>query len=168
MPFLPQPLRNPAGFGLLAFLAAAPDLDVIGFSFDIPYSHPLGHRGLSHSVFFAAALAAASWPLWRHRLSSGATRAAVVCFVAIASHGLLDTLTDGGLGIGLWIPLDDGRYFAPWRPIEVSPLSVDAFLSHRGLAILANEARWVGLPCLAFTASVWAWRRYLPRPRRSP
>ncbi len=40
-----------------AACAMAPDLDVIGLSFGIPWGHVLGHRGISHSVVFAAALA---------------------------------------------------------------------------------------------------------------
>ena len=40
---------------LLAILSTIlPDLDVIAFNFDIPYSHPFGHRGFTHSILFAA------------------------------------------------------------------------------------------------------------------
>ena len=35
-----------------------PDLDVIGFSFGIQYADMLGHRGLTHSIFFAILLGA--------------------------------------------------------------------------------------------------------------
>ena len=42
---------------LLLFLAIGsailPDLDVIAFNFGIPYAHPLGHRGFTHSIAFA-------------------------------------------------------------------------------------------------------------------
>ena len=38
--------------------AVAPDLDVLAFRFGIPYEHALGHRGFTHSIPFAAALAA--------------------------------------------------------------------------------------------------------------
>ena len=34
--------------------AMLPDADVIAFHFGIPYVHPLGHRGLTHSIVFAA------------------------------------------------------------------------------------------------------------------
>ena len=34
--------------------AALPDLDVVTFSFGIPYAADLGHRGFSHSLAFAA------------------------------------------------------------------------------------------------------------------
>lgn len=30
-----------------------PDADVLAFSFGIPYEHPLGHRGFTHSILFA-------------------------------------------------------------------------------------------------------------------
>jgi inner membrane protein len=38
---------------VLVTLAVLPDLDVLGFHAGIPYEHPLGHRGLSHSLLFA-------------------------------------------------------------------------------------------------------------------
>ena len=38
--------------------AAAPDLDVLGFSFGVQYGDLLGHRGLSHSIPFAAVVTA--------------------------------------------------------------------------------------------------------------
>jgi inner membrane protein len=82
-------------------------------------------------------------------------------FAAVASHGVLDTFTDAGHGVGLFIPFDNGRYFAPWRPILTSPLSISRFLSERGLAILQNEACWVGVPALAFVATVSAARSIL-------
>ena len=42
-------------------------------------------------------------------------------FLAIASHGLLDAFTDGGLGVAFFAPFDSTRYFFPVTPIEVSP-----------------------------------------------
>ena len=41
-----------------ALLTIAPDLDVLGLYAGIPYEHMLGHRGLSHSLLFAAFIAA--------------------------------------------------------------------------------------------------------------
>jgi inner membrane protein len=40
-----------------AVCATVPDLDVVGFRFGIAYGDMLGHRGLSHSLPFAAMLA---------------------------------------------------------------------------------------------------------------
>jgi len=172
---LPADLRfRKTAIVLLAAAAAAPDLDVIGFRLGIPYASPLGHRGLTHSLGFAALIGLASLPLWRlppnhvRSRTAGSSHVesshiessrlwpwgAVLAFLVVGSHGLLDTFTDDGLGVGLFIPFDSERYFAPWRPIETSPLSVRAFFSQRGLEILANEARWVGLPCLGFLATL--------------
>jgi inner membrane protein len=162
---LPRAAR-PVGFVVaLAVLAAAPDLDVVAFRLGIPYEHPLGHRGLSHSLFFALVVALASLPLCRRVLPGRGRLGAALVFAAVASHGLLDAFTDAGLGVGLFIPFDDGRYFAPWRPILTSPLSVGAFFSSRGLAVLANEALWVGVPCLAVLALARAVRSLSGRSR---
>jgi inner membrane protein len=158
---LPRRQRAKWTLALLAFLSAAPDLDVVAFRLGIPYEHPLGHRGVTHSLSFAACVALASVPLWRRALQASAGMASLLTFVAVASHGVLDTFTDAGRGIGLFIPFDNGRYFAPWRPILTSPLSISRFLSKRGLAILHNEACWVGVPALAFVATVSAARSIL-------
>ena len=137
-----------------AVLAVLPDLDVIGFRFGVAYGDPLGHRGLTHSLLVAMLVGSAiAWACSRHwdrvgeRVQLGAYLA-----VALASHGLLDAMTTGGLGIALLAPLDNTRYFFPWRPIAVSPIGLRPFFTQRGLAVLANEALWVGLPAL-----VMAW-----------
>jgi inner membrane protein len=168
-----EPAGLPCVTAVLAMLAAAPDLDVIAFRLGIPYSHPLGHRGVSHSLFFAAAIALISLPLWKRAVADQARLCAWLSFAALASHGLLDAFTDAGLGVGLFIPLDDGRYFAPWRPIRTSPLSLVAFFSWRGLHVLANELIFVGLPTLCVLALATATTRRRervrnPRPRSLP
>ena len=147
---LPRRIR-PTGFVLwLAALAAAPDIDVVAFAFGIPYLDPVGHRGFSHSLPLAAFVGALSVPLWRRAGTERSAFAGVLTFLALASHGLLDTFTDAGEGVGLLIPFENGRYFAPWRPIRTSPLDPARFFDGRGLAVLSNEAFWVGLPSLVF------------------
>jgi inner membrane protein len=80
-----------------------------------------------------------------------------------ASHGALDALTDGGLGVAFFAPFDAGRYFFPRTPIRVSPIGAD-FFGPRGLEVLASEALWVWLPALALVAAVWAGRKLLKSP----
>ena len=67
-------------------------------------------------------------------------------FLLTASHGILDAFTNGGLGVALLSPFDNGRYFFPWTPIEVSPIGVRAFFSAWGLGVLKSELLWVWLP----------------------
>jgi inner membrane protein len=141
-----------------ATVSALPDADVLGFALGIPYSHPLGHRGLSHGLPFALTLGALA-SLWlRGRNRPHALALGILLAAACASHGVLDAATDGGLGIGFWLPFSDARYFLPWRPIPVSPLEPAAFFSAQGAAILAVELAWVWIPALTLAAGV-AWTR---------
>lgn len=149
---IPRPL-------LLAGMAASviPDLDVIGFRFGVEYGTQFGHRGATHSIAFALAMGAvAAWGAASLRVK----KAFAFLFVAScgASHGLLDSFTNGGSGVALWWPFTDERFFAPWRPIEVSPLSAARFLSHRGLEVLGSELVWVWLPAALFAALLLALR----------
>jgi hypothetical protein len=56
----------------------------------------------------------------------------------LASHALLDTLTNGGLGCALLWPFDLTRYFAPWNPIPVAPIGL-YFFSPYGLTVATVE-----------------------------
>jgi inner membrane protein len=125
-----------------ALLTVLPDLDTIGFRLGIGYGELLGHRGLTHSLAFAAAAALALAALARER------RGVIwlYLFLCAASHGVLDAFTDGGLGVAFFAPFDGSRYFFPWRPIEVSPIGLDRFLSARALAVLRSELLWVVAP----------------------
>jgi inner membrane protein len=148
-------------FVLGALGAVLPDADVIGFRFGIRYEDMLGHRGLSHSLAFAAAFAlVATWlafgaPAHRDRR----LRYAVYLFVATASHALLDATTTGGLGVALFAPFDNSRFFFPFRPILVSPIGIRRFFTERGAAVIASELIWVWLPALLFVIMVWIVRR---------
>ncbi|HEX4826531.1 MAG TPA: metal-dependent hydrolase [Candidatus Polarisedimenticolaceae bacterium] len=129
-----------------AACAIVPDFDVIGFRFGVHYEDILGHRGFTHSLVFAALLS-----LVALRTSiEGGQRAAIwtYLFIAIASHGILDALTNGGLGIALLAPFDDRRIFFPVRPIEVSPIGLTGFFREGGAAVLASELLWVWLPAV--------------------
>jgi len=125
-------------------LSLAPDLDVVAFRFGIPYSAPWGHRGAAHSIFVAlvlASIAAVATRLTLEQVDGGQTRTRLwlLCAIVAVSHGLLDTLTDGGLGIALLWPLSNQRYFAPWTPIPVAPIGA-RMLTGRGLMVVMTEA----------------------------
>ena len=144
-----------------AVLAVLPDVDVISFSLGIPYDHPLGHRGLSHSLPFAAAASFLTATLLFPAVRVGWRRWWLACgtlFTAAASHGLLDACTNAGLGIGFLIPFDNGRYFLPWRPLATSPVDVGAFFEGPALSILANEVVWVWTPLTFVIVLICTWR----------
>jgi inner membrane protein len=140
---------------LWSAVSLAPDGDVIGFAFGVPYDHALGHRGATHSLVVAAATGLVVYALSRVRKKRDA-RTAVLAAMVLASHGLLDALTDGGLGSALLWPFTSERFFFPWQPLPVSPLGRGLF-STRFLMVLALETLYFS-PVLVY--ALW------PRPTR--
>lgn len=135
-----------------------PDFDVIGFKFHIEYQSAFGHRGFSHSILFAALLAILGL-LAAERLKLKPITTAIFLFIATLSHGLIDALTNGGLGVAFFGPIHNERYFFPWQVIEVSPIGIRNFLSERGLKVLASELIWIGLPCLFLALTAFIYRQ---------
>lgn len=135
-----------------AACSMVPDLDVIGFAFGIRYGSLFGHRGITHSIFFAALLGGvvaltwptgdtARWPLF------------LFIFLSTLSHPVIDAFTDGGHGVALLAPFSSERYFFPWRPIAVPPIGIRPFFSAWGWWVLKSELRWIWLPSAFFYAS---------------
>ena len=147
----------------LVVVAIVPDLDVIAFSLGIPYAHPLGHRGFSHSLLFAGVLSALVCLVLFYGQSRFTKRwwwLFGIMFLAAASHGLLDTATDAGKGIGLLIPFTEKRFFFTFRPRRTATINPLTFFQGRSLAILWSEVVWVWLP-LFFISIVYQIGRYL-------
>ena len=165
-PAVPLALAVAAGSGWVPGRLAAvacvasvlPDVDAIGFGAGIPYDAPLGHRGFTHSLLFAA-LVALGCAAFAGFLKAPAAVVFGVVFVGAASHGLLDAMTTGGLGVAFFSPFSNERYFLPWRVIRVSPIGIRPFFSARGLAVIASELQWIWAPCAAIAALGLAIRR---------
>ncbi|MBI3898241.1 MAG: metal-dependent hydrolase [Gammaproteobacteria bacterium] len=155
---IPRPLL---AAGMVASIL--PDLDVIAFRIGVPYASQFGHRGFSHSLLFAFAVAllgAGALLALRIRFN----RAFWFLFLATASHGILDACTNGGLGIAFLWPWSNERFFLPYRVIEVSPLSMSRFLSHRGHNVILSELLWVWAPCLLIGATMMLVRWKIAKP----
>ena len=135
-----QPAAWPAvgAAALWSGLSLLPDADVVGFRLGVHYADNWGHRGATHSFVFAGLAALAVLALAR-AVRLPARRTALIAFAVVASHPLLDTLTDGGLGCALLWPFSHQRFFAPWTPLPVAPIG-RAFLSPAGLRVAAFEA----------------------------
>ncbi|MEL7198094.1 MAG: metal-dependent hydrolase [Pseudomonadota bacterium] len=149
-----------------AVFAVLPDADLIGFRFGVEYADDWGHRGASHSLALAAFCAGLTAIIWKEARSFIGF---AFLFLAMASNGLLDALTDGGLGVALLWPFDSVRIFAPITPIDVSPIGLDVF-STRGLKSLWSELQWVWLPSFGLAAVAMACRKgaYLFRDPAEP
>jgi inner membrane protein len=129
-----------------AICSIVPDFDVIGFAFGIEYGDMLGHRGITHSIIFAALLAALLTFLLVRDERDRRLPVFAFLFLATLSHAILDAMTNGGLGVALFAPFDDTRYFLPWRPIVVSPIGIAGFFSGRGLRVIQSELLWIWVP----------------------
>jgi len=155
--------------GLLAALAAAFAFFGSGRPWSAPHSpgsrrpwseqHSSGSRRPWSAVSCQPRLA----PTKAGPTVASTVQAAVFVFVCAASHPLLDAMTSGGLGVALAWPWSEHRFFAPWRPIRVSPFAPQVFIA-RGVATLLSELRWVWLP---LAGAVVAWKLIQPAPAAS-
>jgi len=136
-------------------LSLIPDIDVVGFLRGVPYGAPWGHRGATHSLAFAIA-GGVLVGLGARWLKKPVLRTMVVATLVLASHGLLDTMTDGGLGAALLWPFSLSRFFAPWRPIPVAPIGPDFFTPDGALVALTEVALFLPLWLFAFRFRVRA------------
>ncbi len=144
---------------LTGFCAFAPDLDVLGFRFGIPYESEWGHRGWTHSLVFAFVFGSLmAWLFFREKPEF--RKMWLWCILSTASHPLLDMMTNGGRGCALWWPFSLERIFFPFRPIQVSPMSIGGFIGKWGMVVLASEMVWIGLPCLVLVMIVGISRRF--------
>ena len=130
---------------VLAILSSIlPDADVLTFKFGIPYEHMFGHRGFTHSILFAI-IWAISLALIFGKQSKPLFM--IVLFLSTVSHGILDAMTSGGRGVGFFIPLNDERYFFPFRGIKVSPIGIEKFFSEWGIQVIISELKYIIIPC---------------------
>lgn len=137
--------KMPIRFWVLSALCPLlPDLDVIADG------RFFGHRGFFHSPFFALCcsfillcifmreIKLFSKPWWKYWIYFS---------VLMASHGMLDAFTNGGVGIAFLSPFSNTRYFSPWTPIEVSAIGgISVLFTRRGMRILLNEFLLIWFP----------------------
>ncbi len=138
----PAQLRTKKFYFWMALLPVVPDFDSVGFIMRIPYESFWGHRGFTHSIIFSLIVA-----LLVNAASFRKIVAFNFLFFAMASHPLIDALTNGGLGVALLSPFSNERIFFTHRPIQVSPIGVQ-FFSQRGLEVLLSEFFWIVIPCI--------------------
>lgn len=135
--------------------AALPDVDGVLFG-TIPYNHPFGHRGFTHSLVFAlltGLLGATVFSKAGWAPANSFVSLAVLFSVVTASHGFFDAMTDGGLGVAFFAPFNNIRYFFPWRPIAVAPMSIKGLINARGLRVLSLETELFWM--FAIGAAIW-------------
>ncbi|MEM7103908.1 MAG: metal-dependent hydrolase [Bacteroidota bacterium] len=154
--------KLPAKFWILGIgCSILPDADVLAFKFGIPYEHVFGHRGITHSLFFAVVLGLILSYFFFKEYKVGSRiwwGVFLYFFVCTASHGLLDAMTTGGKGVAFFAPFENSRYFLPWRPITVASIYPSQFFTEWGLRVLKSEALWVGLPGMVMLIFAYVFR----------
>lgn len=143
----PKRALTPKVFLIGAVSASLPDLDVMSSYFGIWGLDMFGHRGITHSLFFALIWAIVLLVTF-HRKSDSKSILYLYYFICTASHGIIDGLTNGGDGIAYFAPFSAYRTHLPWELIQVSPLGVSNFFSEWGVRVLISEFYWIGLPTL--------------------
>ena len=131
--------------------ALLPDADSLLYYFRVSYSQTVSHRGFFHSPFLGLIVSFLLMILFfrEEKVFSGRWfRYFSILLVIWVSHGVLDALTNGGRGVAFFSPLSSKRYFFPWTPIQVSPMSIRSFFGSRGCSVLKGEFVWIWLPGL--------------------
>lgn len=152
--------RRPIPWRLIAVTmvaAAAPDIDSLSkHLFHLPVTSIYAHRGAAHSLFvaLAAGLIAA---LFHKRLGVRPLAAGVLVAAAMASHGLLDMMTDSGLPVAYLWPVSSVRLFADWRWIHSSPVHWYNFPASASLRLLGDVTQLI-IPTFALALLVRAAR----------
>jgi len=149
LPWLGEVRKSKSVLIIGMLLTILPDIDVVGLGLGIPYDHLWGHRGLTHSLFFAAFTGALAVLFITRQTGAAMLRIWVYFSLCLASHGVLDAFTNGGLGVAFFSPFSNERYFFSVNPIEVSTLNIIRFFQGQGVPVLKSEIVWVWLPSLA-------------------
>jgi inner membrane protein len=144
------------GLGLL------PDADALLVAAGSEYEGQFGHRGFSHSLLFALTAATIVFFVAR-RWGSRPWFTAFLAFLAVGSHGLMDSMTYRTRGIPFLWPFSEDRFQLPWRPIPPAPFG-EHFFSRRGVDVMGIEmVYFLPLTLVALAPPLAIWRRWSQR-----
>jgi inner membrane protein len=144
------------GLGLL------PDADALLVAAGSVYEGQFGHRGFSHSLAFALSAAVVTFFMAR-RWGTKPWFTAFLAFLAVGSHGLMDSMTYRTRGIPFFWPLTEARFQLPWRPIPPAPFG-EHFFSRRGFDVMCIEmVYFLPLTMIALAPGLAVWRRWSQR-----
>jgi inner membrane protein len=124
-----------------------PDIDTFAYLFAISDSHALGHRGLAHSLVFAALVALYVVRCWYREVHTFSQRWWTMCgwfFLMTALHGVFDAMVFSPLGVAFLWPFDSTRYLLPWQPLVDVPIALSALQGQLWHAVLV-ECQFFGL-----------------------
>ncbi|MFW5741095.1 MAG: metal-dependent hydrolase [Myxococcota bacterium] len=146
-----------------ALCGVLPDLDIVSGMLG-PWASMIHHRGITHSIFFAAAAAPLiGWAAWRANKRQGTHASwAHLAWWAVVTHPLLDLFTS--YGTQLLAPFSDRRFALDAIPI-VDPIYSAALLLALLVALVARRKPRIGQiaasSALVFTTSylLFGWQQ---------
>jgi len=149
-----------------AIAAAAPDVDTVTkFIVHLPPMSIYSHRGAAHSLFVA--LAAGLFASLFHRfLGVRPLTAGVVIAASMASHGIIDMMTNAGLPVAYLWPLSSARLWADWRPLQSAEVHRVHFIWNV-LVRLRIEVVQIIIPMFAAAVGIRGARTLLSNYNRS-
>jgi inner membrane protein len=139
---------------IIGLCAIAPDVDVLWSPASAGDTAMAVHRGFTHSLVFAGALAAGCVLVAYRRLRPLSRRWMVywlAFFLAVASHVLLDMMVDAPRGVALLAPFSSQRFLLVWRPLPpfFEPSGTAAW---RALMVATGEFLFIWTP---MTVILW-------------
>ena len=120
-----KPERNALWRHMLLYgaLSVVPDLDLFATALHHDSVVPLGHRGATHSLVAAAAVAVVFGLVGPRASRLGRT---LVAFVVVASHGLIDPLNANSTGTAYFWPFSSTRLtWGTFHPIPITPVGLE-------------------------------------------
>ncbi|HKB72052.1 MAG TPA: metal-dependent hydrolase [Thermoanaerobaculia bacterium] len=146
----PEQKLPPRYWAAAIAIATIPDVDIAFVGMGARYRGMFGHRGITHSIAFAAAAAAAlALSCFRDPRRDGLReRLWGIFFLAGLSHGFLDASMASGVGVAVLAPFSAARYHSVFRPIRVTPPTGNPWLDPGGIRVTHSEILWIWLPSL--------------------
>ncbi len=140
---LPQSLDRRLAVATI-FCACFPDVDYVSLLFEVRPNETFGHRGATHSLFAALCVSLVVALLFFPRAYF--RRAYPFLFLAAASHGILDAMTAGDLGVALFWPITPVRFHFPFALVASCPVGINEYFGYWGILTIANEVLYVVTP----------------------
>jgi len=103
------------------FCATIADIDLIGLFLSLPVNSLLGHRGFTHSIFFAFFISLSVCLIFFREFNFKEKRfyfLFINFFLIGLTHPILDALTSKYYGVALLSPFSNYRFAWPWSPIN--------------------------------------------------
>lgn len=135
------------------FAAIAADFDYVGYLFNFGNLSFFGHRGFTHSIFFAIVIATLICIVFFRNVDFKSKAFLFLLFnffLAALSHPLLDYLINQNNGVALFFPFSTERFSFPFAPINEEICSAFEYYRKYFWLVLKVEIIYLIFPAILF------------------